>query len=301
MTLKQIKYIAAVAKYGSISKAASVLYISQPSLSLAIKKVEEEYDITIFERSGKGVILSHAGEELLKDIKHIAEYSEIFENKYRGNTHYKMMFCVASMHYDFALSAFLKLIEGESDTYNIGFLECKTLEVMENVERGIADVGIICFSEVNSSVVLNELKNRGIACHLLIERIPHIYMRKGHPLSEKENISWEDLQDFTAVSYYQGIDSSINFSNELIFPTNSNKIIYISDNGTLETILSNSDAYIVGTGIRAHTRFFEKIVLKPIEEKNLLKVMWISRERSAFPDMVKKYIKILEEAISEGS
>ena len=299
MTFKQIKYIAAVAKYGSISKAANKLYISQPSLSLAIKNVEEEYGITIFERSGKGAMLSHAGKELLDDIKHIAEYLEILENKYRGNTHYKMMFCVASMHYDFALLAFLKLAKGEFDTYNIGFLECKTLEVMENVERGIADIGIICFSKVNSSVVLNELKNRGIVCHPLIEQTPHIYIREGHPLSTKESILWEDSKDFPAISYYQGIDSSINFSNELIFPTNSDRIIYISDKGTLETILSNSDAYIVGTGIKARTRFFEKIMVKPIKEENLLKIVWISRERSVFPDMVKKYIKILEETIGE--
>ena len=191
-------------------------------------------------------------------------------------------------------------MEGIYNEYNFGFLECKTLEVMENVEKGIADIGIICFSKVNSSVVLNEMKNRGIVCHPLIERIPHIYIREGHPLSAKVNISWEDLRDYTALTFYQGIDSSINFSNELIFPTNSNKIIHISDRGTLNTILLNSDAYIVGTGITAHTTFFEKIIVKPIDEENSLNIVWISRERSIFSDINNKYIKLLEETINEG-
>lgn len=299
MTLKQIIYIDAVVKHGSISKAAKSLYISQPSLSLAIKKVEAEYGITLFERTSKGIILSHVGEEFLNDIKHIAEYAEVLEKKYSVNTQDKMMFCVACMHYDFALVAFLKLMNDVFGTYSTGFLECKTLDVMENVERGIADIGIICFSQVNSNVVLNELKNRGIVSHLLIERTPHIYIRKGHPLSAKEKIKWEDLRGLPTLAFYQGIDSSINFSNELIFPSNTNKIIYISDSGSLATTLLNSDAYIVGTGITARTRFFEEIIVKPIEEENKLKVAWISRKSSGISDMVKKYIKLLEEAIDE--
>lgn len=300
MTLKQIIYIANVAKYGSISEAAKKLYVSQPSLSVAIKRVETEYGITIFERSGKGVTISHAGEEFLKDIKQIAEYSEILDKKYCENSKYKMMFCVASMHYEFALEAFLKLWNEMQDEYNLGFLECKTLEVIENVEKGIADIGIISFSKVNSSVILNEMKNRGIVYHKLMQKTPHVYIREGHPLSEKENILWEDLRDYPALTFYQGIDKSINFSNELIFPTNSNKVIYISDTSALKTMLMSSDAYIVATGITSYTAFFEKILVKPIVEEKSINIVWISREKSNYSDMDRKYIEFLRKTIHAG-
>ena len=65
MTLLQLKYIVTVAKQGSINKAAKELFIAQPSLTAAIKELEQELGITIFSRTNKGVIVSTEGEEFL--------------------------------------------------------------------------------------------------------------------------------------------------------------------------------------------------------------------------------------------
>lgn len=56
MTLQQIKYILKTAECGSISEAAKQLFISQPSLSNAVKELEAELDIEIFRRSAKGIV-----------------------------------------------------------------------------------------------------------------------------------------------------------------------------------------------------------------------------------------------------
>ena len=63
MKLTQLKYIVEVAETGTISKAAENLYLSQPSLTAAIKELESEFDITIFSRTNKGVVLTKEGEE----------------------------------------------------------------------------------------------------------------------------------------------------------------------------------------------------------------------------------------------
>ena len=63
--LLQLKYIVTVAKQGSINKAAKELFIAQPSLTAAIKELEQELGITIFSRTNKGVIVSTEGEEFL--------------------------------------------------------------------------------------------------------------------------------------------------------------------------------------------------------------------------------------------
>ena len=65
MTIQQLKYVITVAEKGSITEAAKDLYISQPSLSGAIKEVEKEANLTIFNRCRAGVALTTAGMEFL--------------------------------------------------------------------------------------------------------------------------------------------------------------------------------------------------------------------------------------------
>lgn len=73
MTLLQLKYILAVAATGTISEAAKQLYITQPTLTSAIKELELELGITIFIRTNKGVILSIEGEEFLGYARQVIE------------------------------------------------------------------------------------------------------------------------------------------------------------------------------------------------------------------------------------
>ena len=62
MTIKQLKYIIAVADAGSITEASKKLFIAQPSLTASIQELEKEYNITIFSRSKKGIKLTNEGE-----------------------------------------------------------------------------------------------------------------------------------------------------------------------------------------------------------------------------------------------
>ncbi|MBM7707773.1 DNA-binding transcriptional LysR family regulator [Chryseomicrobium aureum] len=61
MTLQQLRYALEVANKGSMNEAAKSLYISQPSLSNAIKDLEKEIKITIFIRTNRGVVVSNEG------------------------------------------------------------------------------------------------------------------------------------------------------------------------------------------------------------------------------------------------
>ena len=65
MTLQQINYALTVAKMGSMNKAAETLFVSQPSLTTAIKELEKETGITIFLRTSKGVVQTNEGTCLL--------------------------------------------------------------------------------------------------------------------------------------------------------------------------------------------------------------------------------------------
>ena len=85
MNIKHLKYALEVAKTGSINKAAENLYIDQPNLSRAIKELEADLNITIFERSSKGIIVTADGERLLQYsriiLKELDEMEEMFKDK----------------------------------------------------------------------------------------------------------------------------------------------------------------------------------------------------------------------------
>ena len=78
MTLQQLKYMITVAEKGSITEAAKELFISQPSLSGAIKEVENEAKITIFNRCWAGVALTTEGMEFLGYARQVVQQMECF-------------------------------------------------------------------------------------------------------------------------------------------------------------------------------------------------------------------------------
>ena len=82
MTLQQLKYIVTVAQTGTITEAAGKLYISQPSLTNAIHELEKEMNITIFNRTNKGISVSKEGEEFLSYARQILDQAAILEDKY---------------------------------------------------------------------------------------------------------------------------------------------------------------------------------------------------------------------------
>lgn len=98
MTIQQLKYIIVVAEKGSITEAAKDLYLSQPSLSGAIKEVEKEAKLKIFNRCRAGVALTTEGMEFLGYARQVVQQMELLESRYIENRPEKVRFCVSTQH-----------------------------------------------------------------------------------------------------------------------------------------------------------------------------------------------------------
>ena len=109
MTLRQLKYVITVANTGTITEAANRLFISQPSLTNAIHDLEKEMNITIFNRTNKGISISKEGEDFLGYARQVLEQAAILEDKYKGGRGGKKQFCVSTQHCSFAVDAFVDL------------------------------------------------------------------------------------------------------------------------------------------------------------------------------------------------
>ena len=84
MTIQQIRYAIVIAQTGSMNKAAEKLYITQPSLTGAVRELEKELGITIFYRSGRGVSLTNDGQEFLMYARQVYYQYESLEERYSG-------------------------------------------------------------------------------------------------------------------------------------------------------------------------------------------------------------------------
>ena len=85
MNLTHLRYMVEVERLGSITKAASALYMGQPNLSKAIKEMEREVGIPIFKRSAKGVVATEKGKQFLQYAKAILVQMDKMESLYKDN------------------------------------------------------------------------------------------------------------------------------------------------------------------------------------------------------------------------
>ena len=107
MTLQQLKYIIGIVNSGSINEAAKRLFISQPSLSKAVRELENELNFEIFRRSSKGISLSLEGTEFLSYARQVVEQAELLEQRYLNTKPLKRQFSISTQHYAFAVNAFV--------------------------------------------------------------------------------------------------------------------------------------------------------------------------------------------------
>ena len=148
MTLQQLRYVAMVAEKGTMTEAATELYISQPSLTKSIRELEKELEIVIFERTNKGIVVSHEGEQFLAYARQVIEQADLLEEKYMHKSGRKQQFCVSTQHYSFAVNAFVDLIkEHGTAQYDFSLRETQTYEIIEDVAAMKSEIGILYLND----------------------------------------------------------------------------------------------------------------------------------------------------------
>ena len=80
MTLSELRYIVAVARERHFGRAAKSCFVSQPTLSVAVKKLEEELNVVLFERGSNDVVLTPVGKQIISQAQHVLESAEKIKN-----------------------------------------------------------------------------------------------------------------------------------------------------------------------------------------------------------------------------
>ena len=163
MTLNQLNYVIAIAEQGSINKAAQQLYISQPSLTSAVRELEKELGIVLFHRSGKGVTLTNDGAEFLLYARQLyGQYEEILD-KYGKSGSLKKKFGESAQHYSFAVKAFVDMAKQfDMSKYEFAMRETRTAEVIRDVSTMKSEIGVVYLSDFNWKSLEKLLRTAGV-------------------------------------------------------------------------------------------------------------------------------------------
>lgn len=250
MTLTQLNYIITIARARSINRAAEQLYVSQPSLTSAIKELEKELGITLFYRSGRGVTLTGDGEEFLQYARQLYGQYETILEKYKENGTLKKKFGVSAQHYSFAVKAFVEMAKQfDMAKYEFAIRETKTGEVIRDVSSMRSEIGILYLSEFNRKSLEKLLRSAGLTFHHLIDCQAYVYLWKEHPLAKEASISFGQLQDYPCLAFEQGDDSSFYLAEEILSTNEYSRIIRANDRATMLNLMVGLNGYTLCSGI----------------------------------------------------
>jgi len=298
MTLQQLKYIIKIVACGSITEAAKQLFITQPSLSTAVKELETELGIEIFYRSSKGISLTVDGREFLAYARQIVEQTELMEQRYIGKKPIKQLCSVSTQHYAFAVNAFVELLSAlDVDEYEFTLRETRTYEIIEDVKNLRSEIGILYFSDFNEKVLTKLLKENHLVFNFLFEAAPHVFISSKHPLANKTAVTLEDLENYPFLAFEQGEYNSFYFSEEILSTVPRKKTIHVSDRATLFNLLIGLNGYTICTGILSSDLNGDNIISVPLVSDERIRVGWITNEKSYLSAMALDYIATLKRLI----
>ncbi|WP_392566034.1 LysR family transcriptional regulator [Utexia brackfieldae] len=300
MTLQQLRYIIEIARYGSINEAAKKLFITQPSLSTAVKELEAELDITIFLRSSKGVALSAEGIEFVGYARQVLEQSALLEQRYRHKKLTKNLCSISTQHYAFAVNAFVNLIKNNhTDEYEFTLRETRTHDIITDVATLKSEIGIIYLNEFNQKVMQRILREHHLTFTPLFQANPHVFISKNNPLAKQSCVTLNELADYPYLSFEQGHYNSFYFSEEILSTVYHKKSIFVSDRATLFNLLIGLNGYTISTGVLNSDLNGSEIVAVPLAVSEKILVGWIATSKAQLSQTAKQYIDELERLIMQ--
>ena len=299
MTLQQLKYVTTIANIGSISEAAKRLFVSQPSLTKAIKELEKEMGITIFDRTNKGITVSKEGERFLGYARQVLEQAALLEEQYKSQSGGKKQFSVSTQHYSFAVNAFVELLKGaEIDQYDVSLRETQTYEIIDDVAHMKSEIGLLYYNDFNRPVLEKLIHTNELTFTELFTAHPHIFIGKTHPLAHKEVVSMDELEEHPYISFEQGDHNSFYFSEEIFSTVVRPKHIRVRDRASLFSLLLGLDGYTVSSGVIDKEVNGENIISVPLAEEGLMHIGYITNNKMQRSRLGQEYIHALEQYVS---
>lgn len=295
MTLQQLRYVIMIADCSSMNEAAKQLFISQPSLSSAVRELEEEIGINLFLRSNRGIVITPEGEEFLSYARQVTEQYRLLSDKYIEKKS-KKKFSVSTQHYSFAVKAFVEVVKKVGmEEYEFAIYETRTYEIIENVKNFKSELGILYLNDFNGQVMTKIFRENNLEFTELFGCDTFVYLWAEHPLAGKAVIAMEELEEYPCLAFDQGKNNSFYFAEEMKSTYDYKRMIKANDRATLLNLMRGLDAYTLCSGIICEELNGTGYRAIPLAESERMRIGYIQRKGSNMSGIGGLFIREIKE------
>ena len=300
MRIQQLEYLEAVIETGSINEAAKRLYLTQPSLSSAIKDLEKEMGITILQRSNTGTSLTADGREFMNYAKQILDQVHLLDDRFKHQHPHHQSFAVSAQHYAFVVNAFVELIKRiNSPTYKFTLRETETRNIFNDLRSFKSELGVLYINKFNRRIINKLLTENGLKFTPLFVAEPHVFLSRYNPLAERKKISLDNLTELPYLSFEQGDNNSFYFSEEIQSTLSHKKEIKVSDRATIFNLMVGLNGYTISSGIISSKLNDDKIVAIPLELDDSITIGIVRHQHTVMSRLGQEYIELLKAHIRD--
>lgn len=297
MNIQQLRYVVAIANSGTFREAAEKMYVSQPSLSIAVRDLEKELDFKIFHRTSSGTFLTRRGMEFYEKAQELVKGFDVFQNQYANPEEEKEEFSIASQHYDFLPPLITEFAKRYPKDKNFRIFESTTVQILDEVAQGYSEIGIIYLNNQNTKGMMQRIDKLGLEVVDLIPFQTHIYLRADHPLAGKEELTeeltMEDLTDLPTVRFTQEKDEYLYYSENFVDTSASSQMFNVTDRATLNGILERTDAYATGSGF-LDSNSVNGITVIRLQDNLENRMVYVKREEVELSPIGATFVAVME-------
>ncbi|BDU37318.1 hypothetical protein TUMSATVNIG2_17870 [Vibrio nigripulchritudo] len=197
MESKPLRYFVAVAETGNVTKAAAKLNIAQPALSIAIKKLEAELELSLFHRDERKLALTDEGRVLLPFAKGILQQlndAKLAMEELKGLEKGEVRLGVPSMMGSYYFPEILMAFKASYPNLKLTIVEAGTQSVRKMLLNGELDIGVVINENVPDVLDVDPIfRSQMVAV-----------VGEHHPLAKKESISYQEFFEQELVMFKKG-------------------------------------------------------------------------------------------------
>ena len=298
ITLQQLRYFVEVAAEGSITAAADLLCVAQPTMSAALKDLERRVGRVLLRRAVRGAALTEDGSEFLGYARQVVEHAELLEQNYLGRPPSRRLLAVSAQHYSFVVEAFVRMVKAsQAAEYAFTLRETRTADIIEDVRTLRSEIGVLYRSDFNRKVIDKLLRDSELAFTPLFLASPHIFVARTNPLASRRRVSLQDLEHLPRLTFDQGTDNSFYFAEEILSTRSSAQDIRVSDRATIFNLMIGLDGYTISTGIVSDD-LDPSIVAVPLDVDEHIEIGWIGHGSASLTGQAERFVAEMRDVVT---
>lgn len=307
MNFQQLNYVTQLYRYKSFNQAAKALFVSQPALSRAIKKLENELGIVIFHRSNTGITVTPEGEKFINSINSVMSQINQLTSVNLGLEDPMKTFRVTSTPSSFVAESFLKfcLMYQNIEAFRFRLNITELSKVIDDVFRNRADLGIAFLGTYYDELWKKVIIGKGLNYTRIGSLNLSVLISNKDPLAKHDSLELQQLKDYCFVRNHardhDGTEELFLDVFNLIDSATQKKAIQSFDREITYQILSRTKSFTLAYN---HHRDYAKrfdLTCIPLSSPIIsTEIGFIYKNRNSLDEKVLKFMEIYQQELAAG-